>query len=611
MATTTHTEVVNFIKDYEKYRKKAPSPLFSAIQYARLLVKKDLLGQRVGKKVVAGAKKLLTDARFALPTLTDEEAYNVPKVKKYFKNVVEPRERELMGQEDKPAPKKRGRPKKVKEAIKDNISLHVEKPKAKRGRPKKYEDDEERKHHKKISSAFSANKSKFKKALEKHNLHINEQFTLEDLVNYVLERPENFSKSVNNLANKIAGNPIQPKQPKEKKIPSVEKFRKAIPSGFAGEKTIEEMINYVLEKSSMFPKKVVNLAEKAYNDIRFKNVSDIATKEGFGLKEDAIKTYGMMLKHLEGHISDPKEPIDPKDYLQSKKLINSIKKIKTKGGELKGLPDYEHLKWGSFTKQFKAFKSSHPRVNSLEKFAEYVIRHKDKFHRKTLKRAYFYIDIIKKGDGITIEINDSSDSDSSSDSSDSEGENIILGNNINNKTPKSVLLSNIKNGENNFVIHNIMPHHPKGSKEAKDYMAKLRAMKGKGVRGSPSKTHKGEEDFTTKKGDKYHHRNHHLVNTGYLPYETEGGAILPVGHLANKLDFTTLLSPHIGLATTSMMRVPQSKTPRVINAGGIKPPPMLNTSKQDFLGVISDSMLGTAGNMFPSGRNLGRYIRSL
>jgi hypothetical protein len=145
----------------------------------------------------------------------------------------------------------------------------------------------------------------------------------------------------------------------------------------------------------------------------------------------------------------------------------------------------------------------------------------------------------------------------------------------------------------------------------KDHMAKLRAMKGKVVKGSPSKTHKGEEDFTTKKGDKYHHRNHHLVNTGYLPYETEGGAILPVGHLANKLDFTTLLSPHIGLATTSMMRVPQSKTPRVTNAGGIKPPPMLNTSKQNFLGVISDSMLGTAGNMFPSNRNLGRYIRSL
>ena len=297
------------------------------------------------------------------------------------------------------------------------------------------------------------------------------------------------------------------------------------------------MINYVLEKSSMFPKKVVDLAEKAYNDTKNKNIMDIATKEGFGIKED----------------------------------------IKTKGGELKGLPDYEHLKWGSFTKQFKAFKSSHPRVNSLEKFAEYIIRHKDKFHRKTLKRAYFYIDIIKKGDG--IEINSDSSSDSSDSSSDSECENIILPNNI-------------------------MPRHPKGSQEAKDYMAKIRAMKGKGLKGSPSKTHVGEEDYTTKKGDKYHHRKHHLVNTGKLPYTTGGEISLPIGYQANRLAVATYLPRNYndnlipeGLSTTTMMNVPMSRTAKVVNAGSIRPPPMGNSSKQNYLGEVGDSYLGASGNM--------------
>lgn len=39
---------------------------------------------------------------------------------------------------------------------------------------------------------------------------------------------------------------------------------------------------------------------------------------------------------------------------------------------------------------------------------------------------------------------------------------------------------------------------------------KKRTPVGKGVKGSKSKTHKGDMDYTTKKGDKYFHRNGHL-----------------------------------------------------------------------------------------------------
>ena len=55
---------------------------------------------------------------------------------------------------------------------------------------------------------------------------------------------------------------------------------------------------------------------------------------GAGVEE--IKNYGMMLNHLTSHITDEKEPIDPKDYEQSKIIIDAIKKEKAnmKGGKI-------------------------------------------------------------------------------------------------------------------------------------------------------------------------------------------------------------------------------------------------------------------------------------
>ena len=56
-------------------------------------------------------------------------------------------------------------------------------------------------------------------------------------------------------------------------------------------------------------------------------------KKGKGIESDSssdeedIKEYGKILKHLIGHIKDPKEKIDPNDYKQA---IELIKKIKSK-----------------------------------------------------------------------------------------------------------------------------------------------------------------------------------------------------------------------------------------------------------------------------------------
>jgi len=110
----------------------------------------------------------------------------------------------------------------------------------------------------------------------------------------------------------------------------------------------------------------------------------------------------------------------------------------------------------------------------------------------------------------------SSSSDSDGESSSDEGDGIKQRNEIDDYLLGFGLKKKISK-------NSIMPKFAKGSQQMKDHMAKLRAMKGKGVKGSKSKTHKGEEDYTTKKGDKYYHQKGHLVEGD--PY-MEGGAVL-------------------------------------------------------------------------------------
>ena len=61
---------------------------------------------------------------------------------------------------------------------------------------------------------------------------------------------------------------------------------------------------------------------------------------------------------------------------------------------------FDTLKYGSFTKQFKAYNRTHKhKVKSLEDFAEYVRSHPDDFNARTMKRANFYTNVIlKKGE---------------------------------------------------------------------------------------------------------------------------------------------------------------------------------------------------------------------
>jgi len=59
-------------------------------------------------------------------------------------------------------------------------------------------------------------------------------------------------------------------------------------------------------------------------------------------------------------------------------------------------PDWEDLKWGSFTAQFKRYNQTHPPLPDLEAFAEMILRNPHEYHLKTLKRARFYQNVILK-----------------------------------------------------------------------------------------------------------------------------------------------------------------------------------------------------------------------
>jgi hypothetical protein len=64
--------------------------------------------------------------------------------------------------------------------------------------------------------------------------------------------------------------------------------------------------------------------------------------------------------------------------------------------------DFDKIKWGSFSKQFQAFKNQEPnsKIDNLDKFADFIISHPNNFKKTTLKRARFYKNVIEKKGGM-------------------------------------------------------------------------------------------------------------------------------------------------------------------------------------------------------------------
>jgi hypothetical protein len=97
-------------------------------------------------------------------------------------------------------------------------------------------------------------------------------------------------------------------------------------------------------------------------------------------------------------IENPHNPrID--DYLNLENFIDNF----TIGGKI---IDFEDMKWGSFSKQLKAYNTQHKKKLNLKKFAMMVLANPNKFQERTKKRARFYLNVILKKGGMIDEEND-------------------------------------------------------------------------------------------------------------------------------------------------------------------------------------------------------------
>jgi len=221
--------------------------------------------------------------------------------------------------------------------------------------------------------------------------------------------------------------------------------------------------------------------------------------QGAGIKEDTSK----VLKHLISHITDPKEPVDKRDYKQSKMLINDIMKMKMKGKGIDNNSDSESSSDGSSDSDNEG-NSDNEDKNNVNYIVQSVIFDKNKYDikssRKWLKENGYKsskVDIEpntlrfrqldpkkmeKEGytkyrnkklgkSGISLVISYKG----------AEGGAIIFfGRDITKKPKGKGIKKNID--KNNISNNNIMPKFVKGSKEAKEHMARIRNMKGKGLK---------------------------------------------------------------------------------------------------------------------------------
>jgi hypothetical protein len=303
---------------------------------------------------------------------------------------------------------------------------------------------------------------------------------------------------------------------------------------------LKEFSKYIEKHPEKFHTKTLKRA-RFYNNVISKKGKGLSTKQ-------QINDYGSMLTHLTSHIIDPKELIDPRDYKQSKYLIDEIKKIKGKG-----------IFW-SRPRQV----APDPNFVDLTTLDDWELQ---QHLENTIARRTQYIQDFNAafpfGDGGNVE--------------DSPGyieiENLLIsiraeiarrnpetkeepttGGALNPLVPfhtieygkvvgshsappvrrysrpyrKKKYPPNYMNPWIAFVKAFASKHSLKYSDAIKDPRCKAEYAKkksGSGMEsesdeeegmgmesaGMPSKTHRGEKDYTTKKGDKDYHQQHHLV----------------------------------------------------------------------------------------------------
>ena len=78
----------------------------------------------------------------------------------------------------------------------------------------------------------------------------------------------------------------------------------------------------------------------------------------------------------------------------SSNIISGENEEKEFGRGLAHKSIFNKIHWVAFTKEFKAYKRTHPHIRDLEDFASHILSNPKQFNHTTLHRAMFYENVI-------------------------------------------------------------------------------------------------------------------------------------------------------------------------------------------------------------------------
>ena len=335
--------------------------------------------------------------------------------------------------------KERGRP----ETLPKNIEINKERREAfeakakqalvkKRGRPSKYKDDEEARKQAKKDQDKIANQKRTEKRRQARlqGTGLSDDEGSDDELSAIMANMEVNSGKKNKVATKSAGGgeskavstrtaPIQvihrpiahkPQVNKgtKRKAESPDAEGKGLGDGkilrslgdiFTGKASVSEYMIFVaswIAKKLLYDtttKKAREILENRFGltEIWFPILRLLAegTREGF---QSAIE--GMRHRNL-----------NPRVFLEAVHQSGELelpafreKEAETEGKGMEESPiDWEDIKWGSFSRQFKEYnRTAKKPIKDLEKFANMIMKTPEKFQSRTIKRARFYLNVLMK-----------------------------------------------------------------------------------------------------------------------------------------------------------------------------------------------------------------------
>jgi hypothetical protein len=177
----------------------------------------------------------------------------------------------------------------------------------------------------------------------------------------------------------------------------------------------QDFIMAMLESNDMLTPELSSFVKQNTEEIfkepafrKFANtVTDIAGRANVLLEGGAINykleaEYEDMLNSKQSERNGLKgKPNTEGDVMRLNKEIAEIQKkihfLRQHAKEHENYPDWEHMKWGSFTKQFERYRQQYPDAKGdLETFARTIITNPKDYHKRTVKRARFYLNVLLK-----------------------------------------------------------------------------------------------------------------------------------------------------------------------------------------------------------------------